>query len=89
MLMLDRLYQAFDALAEKHALFKVETIGEAALLDLACLYVEGNKAHLPLIRPAQTQCTPGKTPHSAWHAPIARGAASLPGLLSYWLVPFR
>ena len=33
--MLDRLYQAFDALAEKHALFKVETIGEAAKLGLS------------------------------------------------------
>lgn len=29
MAMLDRLYSAFDALTEKHDLFKVETIGDA------------------------------------------------------------
>lgn len=29
MVMLDRLYQAFDALTTAHGLFKVETIGDA------------------------------------------------------------
>ena len=54
--MLDRLYQAFDALAEKHALFKVETIGEAAPLGLpACA---SQAARLPLICSAQSQCRP-------------------------------
>ena len=56
--MLDRLYQAFDALAEKHALFKVETIGKASALGLAYLCTGGSMAHLPLVCSAQTQCRP-------------------------------
>ena len=80
MLLLDRLYQAFDALAEKHALFKVETIGEAALLGLACLCIEGGLSALDLPS-AVSMVGSEKTPHSARHALVASVAASLPQTL--------
>jgi class 3 adenylate cyclase len=36
--MLDRLYVAFDALAGKHEVFKVETIGDAWMGVTNCMY---------------------------------------------------
>ena len=91
--MLDRLYQAFDALAEKHALFKVETIGEAAPFGLAYLHIEGSMACLPL-RTAQTHFGPrentslsiGGTHQSL---PMLQACLRPPGLLSGWVLPFR
>lgn len=35
MSLLDRLYQAFDALTEKHGLYKVETIGDAYMASIS------------------------------------------------------
>ena len=37
--MLDRLYLAFDALANKHEVFKVETIGDAWVGVTNCEYM--------------------------------------------------
>ena len=78
--MLDRLYLAFDALANKHEVFKLETIGDAWVgvtnreytLCVACMVIDGRLCTHQIfesttqLRETRTQRMQSVLPNSQW-----------------------